>query len=139
MESSSSFLVKMAKSKEETKTRIVYGYPCVYKNSLIQDQMLMIQMPNGWANTSKNTITLIKNIWEDLKKETGKYSVKQAKGDIWFWDDSTLMVTDTETEKNIKYKLQIPTPNKSVFENSQENGKEESDWAIYWKRRLNIN
>ena len=137
MESSSSFLVKMAKN--ETKTRIVYGYPYVFKDSLIQDQMLMIQMPNGWANTSKNTITLIKNIWEDLKKETGKYSVKQAKGDAWFWDDSTLVVTDTETEKNIKYKLQIPIPSKSVFSNFQDNEKEESEWASYWKRRLNIN
>ena len=137
MESSSSFLVKMAKN--ETKTRIVYGYPYVFKDSLIQDQMLMIQMPNGWANTSKNTITLIKNIWEDLNKETGKYSVKQAKGDAWFWDDSTLVVTDTETEKNIKYKLQIPIPSKSVFSNFQDNEKEESEWASYWKRRLNIN
>ena len=137
MESSSSFLVKMAKN--ETKTRIVYGYPYVFKDSLIQDQIFMIQMPNGWANTSKNTITLIKNIWEDLKKETGKYSVKQAKGDAWFWDDSTLVVTDTETEKNIKYKLQIPIPSKSVFSNSQDNEKEESEWASYWKKRLNIN
>ena len=137
MESSSSFLVKMAKN--ETKTRIVYGYPYVFKDSLIQDQMLMIQMPNGWANTSKNTITLIKNIWEDLKKETGKYSVKQAKGDAWFWDDSTLVVTDTETEKNIKYKLQIPIPSKSIFSNFQDNEKGESEWASYWKRRLNIN
>lgn len=126
-------------AKNETKTRIVYGYPYVFKDSLIQDQMLMIQMPNGWANTSKNTITLIKNIWEDLKKETGKYSVKQAKGDAWFWDDSTLVVTDTETEKNIKYKLQIPIPSKSVFENTPGNEKGESEWASYWKKRLNIN
>ena len=132
----------MAKSKEETKSRIVYGYPYVYKDSLIQDQLFMIQMPNGAASTSQNTVTLIKNIWEDLKKETGKYSVKQAKGDSWFWDDSTLMVTDTETEKNIKYKLQIPIPSKSIFENTPEEnnmGEGESNWAKYWKRRLNIN
>ena len=130
----------MAKSKEETKSRIVYGYPYVYKDSLIQDQLFMIQMPNGAASTSQNTVTLIKNIWEDLKKETGKYSVKQAKGDSWFWDDSTLMVTDTETEKNIKYKLQIPIPSKSIFKNTPENENNgESDWAKYWKRRLNIN
>ena len=130
----------MAKSKDETKTRTVYGYPYVFKDSLIQDQLFMIQMPNGSANTSKNTVTLIKNIWEDLKKETGKYLVKQAKGDSWFWDDNTLVVTDTETEKNIKYKLQIPIPNKNIFENSSENNdREESDWAKYWKKRLNIN
>lgn len=130
----------MAKSKDETKTRIVYGYPYIYKDSLIQDQLFMIQMPNGSANTSKNTVTLIKNIWEDLKKETGKYLVKQAKGDSWFWDDNTLVVTDTETEKNIKYKLQIPIPNKNIFENSSENNdREESDWTKYWKKRLNIN
>ena len=130
----------MAKSKDETKTRTVYGYPYIYKDSLIQDQLFMIQMPNGSANTSKNTVTLIKNIWEDLKKETGKYLVKQAKGDSWFWDDNTLVVTDTETEKNIKYKLQIPIPNKNIFENSSENNdREESDWAKYWKKRLNIN
>ena len=130
----------MAKSKDETKTRIVYGYPYVFKDSLIQDQLFMIQMPNGSANTSKNTVILIKNIWEDLKKETGKYLVKQAKGDSWFWDDNTLIVTDTETEKNIKYKLQIPVPNKNIFENSSENNdREESDWAKYWKKRLNIN
>lgn len=130
----------MAKSKDEIKTRIVYGYPYIYKDSLIQDQLFMIQMPNGSANTSKNTVTLIKNIWEDLKKETGKYLVKQAKGDSWFWDDNTLVVTDTETEKNIKYKLQIPIPNKNIFENSSENNdREESDWTKYWKKRLNIN
>ena len=130
----------MAKSKDETKTRTVYGYPYIYKDSLIQDQLFMIQMPNCSANTSKNTVTLIKNIWEDLKKETGKYLVKQAKGDSWFWDDNTLVVTDTETEKNIKYKLQIPIPNKNIFENSSENNdREESDWAKYWKKRLNIN
>ena len=130
----------MAKSKDETKTRTVYGYPYVFKDSLIQDQLFMIQMPNGSANTSKNTVILIKNIWEDLKKETGKYLVKQAKGDSWFWDDNTLVVTDTETEKNIKYKLQIPIPNKNIFENSSKNNdREESDWAKYWKKRLNIN
>ena len=129
-------------AKEETKSRIIYGYPYVYKDSLIQDQLFMIQLPNGAATTSQNTVTLIKNIWEDLKKETGKYSVKQAKGDSWFWDDSTLMVTDTETEKNIKYKLQIPIPSKSVFENTPEENnirEGESDWTKYWKRRLNIN
>ena len=125
---------------EATKSRIVYGYPYVQKNSLIQDQLFMIQLPNGSVNTSKNTVTLIENIWEDLKKEIGKYSVKQAKGDSWFWDDSTLVVTDTKTEKNIKYKLQIPIPSKSVFENTPENENNgKSDWAKYWKRRLNIN
>ena len=122
-------------AKEETKSRIVYGYPYVYKNSLIQDQLFMIQMPNGSSNISKNTVTLIENIWEDLKKETGKYSVKQAKGDSWFWDDSTLVVTDTETEKNIKYKLQIPIPPKNVFNDFLEN-LNDSAWAVYWKKKL---
>ena len=119
----------------ETKYKIVYAQPYVFGKSLIQEQILMIQMPGGSTTSSKNIITLIPDIWEDLKKSIGTYVVKHVKGDVWFWDDEKLVVTDTESEKSIKFKLQIPIPPKNVFSDFLENPND-SDWAVYWKKRL---
>lgn len=119
----------------ETKYKIVYAQPYVSGKSLIQEQILMIQMPGGSATSSKNIVTLIPDIWKDLKKSIGTYNVKQVKGDTWFWDDEKLVVTDTETEKSIKFKLQIPIPTKNIFKDFLEDPSD-SNWSIYWKRKL---
>ena len=116
----------------EIKYKIVYAQPYVSGKSLIQEQILMIQMPGGSATSSKNIVTLISDIWKDLKKSIGTYNVKHVKGDTWFWDDEKLVVTDTETEKSIKFKLQIPIPPKDIFKD----GLGESDWAEYWEKKL---
>ena len=120
----------------DLKYKIIYAQPYVSGKSLIQDQLLMIQMPNGSVNSSENKVTLISNIWEDLQKTTGTYIVKHVKGDAWYWDDDKLLVTDTETEKNIKFKVQIPIPSKTIFESLAENPGD-TEWACYWKNKLN--
>ena len=119
----------------ETKYKIVYLQPYVSGKSVIQEQILMIQMPGGFTTSSKNLVTLIPDIWEDLKKSIGTYNVRQAKGDTWFWDDEKLVVTDTETEKSIKFKLQIPIPTKNIFKDFLEDPND-SSWSTYWKRKL---
>jgi hypothetical protein len=120
----------------DAKYKIIYAQPYVSGKSLMQDQILMIQMPNGSVNSSENKVALISNIWEDLQKSNGTYIVKHAKGDSWYWDDDKLVVTDTETEKNIKFKVQIPFPDKTIFENLN-NESEDTEWACYWKNKLN--
>ena len=129
----------MKNNKAETKMRIVYGQPYINGRSLLQDQILMISMPNGSVNSSSNLVILIPDIWEDLKKQTGKFSVKQAKGNVWFWDDKDLVVTDTESEKNIKFRVQIPIPTVEVFRNSKgmldlEYDRDDNEWTKYWKK-----
>lgn len=124
----------------QTKSRIVFGQPYLSGKSMLQDQILMIILPNGSVTSSNNLVVLIPDIWEDLKKSAGgKFLVKQAKGNTWFWDDKDLVVTDTETEKNIKFKLQIPIPKIEVFRDEKtgildlETKPGDSDWAKYWK------
>lgn len=121
------------------KMRVVYGQPYLNGKSLLQDQILMISMPNGSVNSSNNLVILIPDIWEELKKQVNKYSVKQAKGNIWFWDDKDLVVTDTESEKNIKFKVQIPIPNIEVFKDRSgkldlEYDRDDNEWTKYWKK-----
>lgn len=119
----------------EIKYKIVYAQPYINGKSLVQDQILMVQMPKGYVSSSENKVVLISNIWEDLQKTNGTYIVKQAKGDTWFWDDDKLVVTDTETEKNIKFKVQVPIPNKTIFESLDKDPKD-TDWANYWKNKF---
>lgn len=125
-----------------TATRIVYGQAFVSGNSLVQEQLLMIQMPNGSATTSENHVVLIPNIWEDLKKSTETYNVKQVKDEFWYWDDDKLVMTDMETEKSVKVKVQIPRPSLDIFRDPETNAldlkakDEDSDWVKFWKERL---
>lgn len=125
-----------------TATRIVYGQAFVSGDSLVQDQLLMVQMPNGSASTSENHVVLIPNIWEDLKKATGTYIVKQVKDEFWYWDDEKLVMTDMETEKPTKIKVQIPRPSLDIFRDPKTNALDleekdgDSDWVKFWKERL---
>lgn len=123
----------------QSTSRVVFGQPYLSGKSMLQDQILMIILPNGSVTSSNNLVVLIPDIWEDLKKSTGKYLIKQAKGNVWFWDDKDLMVTDTETEKNVNFKLQIPTPPIEIFRNEKTGGIDlevksgDNDWVKYWK------
>lgn len=123
---------------EETKTKTVLGQAFVNGQRLVQDQIFMIILPGGKVNSSMNHVTLIEDIWEDLKG-SDKYGVKHGKGDYWYWE---IDVTDTETEKVTKMKVQVPRPGQMVFWNEEkkefdlEESKEDTEWASYWKKRI---
>lgn len=125
-----------------TATRTVYGQVFVSGKALVQEQIFMIQMPNGSASTSENHVTLISDIWEDLKKDLGTYKVTQVRDDFWYWDDDKLVMTDMETEKEVKIKVQIPRPSIDVFRNKEtgaldlEVSDSDTPWTKFWKERL---
>lgn len=119
-------------------TKIVKGQAFVSGKSLVQDQIFMVVLPNGRANSSVNHLILINDIFEELQKDNTEYVPTQLKGDTWYWD---IEVTDIETEKQVKQRVIIPRPTmqdfwdeeKGNYDLDPENG---TEWAKYWKGKI---
>ncbi len=119
-------------------SKVIKGQAFVSGNALVQDQMLMVVLPNGSTTTSSNFVTLIKDVWADLKSTTSE--IKQVKGDCWCWE---VKVTDTEdNSKEVTMKVQAPTPDKMVFWDEEkknfdlEPNSDDSNWSKYWKEKI---
>lgn len=110
-----------------TKAVTIYGQAFISEDALVQDQILFTD-----KTQSENTVVLIPNIWEDLKSTTGKW--KEGKSGYFYWE---VEMTDTEdTERKIKVKVSCPKPDPSFFKYNFNPAPGDSDWTIYWKKKM---
>lgn len=115
-------------------TRTIKGQLSIIGNSLAQDQILLYTTDGKTVSQTNGMVTLIQDIWEELKNPAG--TCKTNKKGYWYWEFD---VTDTETEKDIKIKFECPRPEPEVFWDETKKdfdfkeGKNDSDWTKYWK------
>lgn len=96
------------------------------KDSLVQEQLLVIPK----QDITTNTVTLIENIWDDLKSE-GTYKWNGKK--YFYWE---YKMTYTENEDvEVAVKFECPRPYNDFF--SEEDTEETviGDYAKYWIKR----
>ena len=127
-------IIKYNITMATVQTRTIKGQLSIIGNSLAQDQILLYTTDGKTVSQTDGMVTLIQDIWEELKNPAG--TCKTNKKGYWYWEFD---VTDTETEKDIKIKFECPRPEPEVFWDETKKdfdfkeGKNDSDWTKYWK------
>lgn len=111
-------------------SKTINGFPVISGNSLIQDQILLIDVKGVVRQTQAN-IVLIEDIWEDLKAGTTKVEQHKTRKNYWYWE---FEITDLEdTDKTKKVQVECPIPGPEVFDLDFSESASDSPWAAYWK------
>lgn len=110
-----------------TTTKTIYGQAYISGDSLVQDVIFFVN-----TTQSESTVEVIKDIWGDLKSNSGK-ALTDGKG-YWYWE---VEMTDTEdTDKKVKVKVDCPKPDASFFDYDFEISSSDSDWTKFWKTKM---
>ena len=111
-------------------SKILYGNIWISGGkSLVQD--IIVVLPTG--QMLDNTIILIEDIWEDLLSESGKS--KNNGKNYFYW---IVSVTDTGND-DLSHEICYQTPEPNLITNPELRDKiikGNSDWAKYWKNRI---
>ena len=110
----------------ESKT--LKGQAWIQGDQLVQEQVLVVP---GQA-TSTAVVTVIDNIWEDLKSETGKWKTND-KG-YFYWEYKQTDISNDDVEVTVK--LECPRPKEDTFEYPYNPESVSGKWAKYWVERL---
>lgn len=121
-------------------TKTIKGQAAIISDALVQDQILLYTLDGKTIKSTQGMVTLIPNIWDDLKSKTGE--VKTNGRGYWYWEVS---ITDTSGERSdITVFFECPAPEVEMF--LTEDGKNydftekeaDSDWTKYWKKRMKL-
>ena len=114
-----------------TNTKTIYGQSYISGESLVQDQILLIDV-NGRVSKSENTVIIIENIWEDLKDKNG--TAKTKRPGTWYWEVDFTDIEDPDSV--VKVNINCPKPGPEVFNNDFTIDSSDSDWSKYWKEKM---
>lgn len=104
-------------------SKTIKGQAWIQKDSLVQEQLIVVP---GSA-VVRNVVTLIDNIWDDLKGE-GTYKFNGKKYFYWIYK-----MTDTEDDDvEIDVYFECPEPKPGLFSKPYDPEKVTGDYAKYW-------
>lgn len=112
----------------ESKT--LKGQAWIEGDSLVQEQVLVIP---GQATTT-SVITVIDNIWEDLKSDAGKWKTNDR--GYFYWEYKQTDISNDDIEVTVK--LECPRPKDDTFNYPFNPDKVNGKWAKYWVGKLKL-
>lgn len=112
-------------------TKSIYGQAYIMGESLVQDIIFLVT-DGKTTSRSENTVIVIENIWEDLLSNSGQ--AKEGRPGYWYWEVDMTDIEDPDT--TVKMRINCPKPGPEVFNNDFEIKSGDSNWAKYWKGKI---
>jgi hypothetical protein len=112
-------------------TKSIYGQAYIIGNSLVQDIIFLVTDGKN-TSRSENTVIVIEDIWEDLLSVSGQ--AIEGRPGYWYWEVDMTDIEDPDT--TVKMRINCPKPGPEVFNNDFEIEPGDSDWAKYWKGKI---
>ena len=114
--------------------RTIKGQPYLDGSTLRQDQILLITSDGKRVQEASGTITLVPDIWIDLKKSSGG-SWKRRKN-YFYWEVDVTDTSDDSMSGTIKVEYECPRPTPEFFGYDYTSNPGDSEWMKYWKTRF---
>ena len=139
---------------ETGKTEIIYGQAWVMGDSLVQEQIHLVQVGSGTA-MSENVVVLIENIWDNLLGESNSIDTMNATDGkccsgykvggkkYFYWD--VKMNSVSEDSSVLTVKIECPKPKEGLMDQFYDSEKDCYDvdkatgaYAKYWVGQFKI-
>lgn len=116
--------------------KIIKGMPFISGNKLCQEQTIFVQVSKRNVQELTETVTLIEDIWEDLKDKSGQWKWNGVK--YFYWEIETTSLDD----EKVKVSIEAPAPTTEIFTDKESGNIDlevlegDSDWTKYWKNLM---